>query len=40
LARANDAERAIRGGLVGLPLTVGDDCGDLSDFDLERVFRL
>jgi hypothetical protein len=34
LARANDAERAICGGLVGLPLTVGDDFGDLSDFDL------
>jgi hypothetical protein len=40
LARANDAERAICGGLVGLPLTVGDDFGDLSDFDLEVVFRL
>jgi hypothetical protein len=34
LASANDAERAICGGLVGLPLTIGDDFGDLSDFDL------
>ena len=34
LARANDAERAICGGLVGLPLTVGDNLGDFSDFDL------
>jgi hypothetical protein len=40
LARANDAKRAICGGLVGLPLTVGNDFGDLSDFDLEVVFRL
>ncbi|HME80347.1 MAG TPA: hypothetical protein VKI00_33190 [Mycobacterium sp.] len=40
LARADDAERALRGGLVGLPLMVGDNLRNFSDFDLEVVFRL
>ena len=40
LARANDAERAIGGGLVSLPLTVGDNFGDLGHFDLKVVFGL
>ncbi|MBV8182963.1 MAG: hypothetical protein JO045_30080 [Mycobacterium sp.] len=40
MAVTDDAERAIGGRLVGLALTVGDNLGDLSDFDLEVVFRL
>jgi hypothetical protein len=40
LARANDAERALCGGLVGLPLMVSDDLGDFTDLDRELVFRL
>jgi hypothetical protein len=40
LARANDAERAICGGLVCLPLMVGNNLGDFSDLDRDVVFRL
>jgi hypothetical protein len=40
LARANDAKRAICGGLVGLPLMVGDNLGDFSDLSRDVVFRL
>jgi hypothetical protein len=40
LARANDAERALCGGLVGLPLMVGDNLGDFTDLDRKLVFGL
>jgi hypothetical protein len=40
LARANDTERAICGGLVGLPLMVGNNLCDFTDFYREVVFRL
>jgi hypothetical protein len=40
LARRNDLEGGMSGSLVGLALTIGDYFGDLSDFDLEVVFRL
>jgi hypothetical protein len=40
LARANDAERTICGGLIGLPLMVGDNLGDFSDLSRDVVFRL
>jgi hypothetical protein len=40
LARANDAERALCSGLVGLPLMISDDLGDFADLDREFIFRL
>ncbi|MGC1739882.1 hypothetical protein [Mycobacterium sp.] len=40
LARRNDLEGGMSGSLVGLALTIGNYFGDLSDSDLEFVFRL